>query len=170
MRLLALCLFLVGCASSPDAPLAGGWDSAAPVVQVHRTIGYRVDDSVIPYMGYLLDGASAWRTFGFELVEDVSAERYVRCAEIPGELGHTDGTGIELNCEFLATDLQRQYATPEKDAQRIRFKQEMLAHEFGHYLGLHHVTDPLAVMYGNIQGSETFTAADIAEYERVYGK
>lgn len=132
-------LFLLGCAQAP--------------------VTYRMDPSVEPYASMVLDGAAKWNALGAALVLDDTATRYVRCDNIPRALGHNDDTGIRINCGYMSNSLT--------DETTLRIRQEVFIHEFGHFLGLGHVEDKTAIMYGNMLGTLEFSQADLNEYERV---
>ncbi len=73
--------------------------------------------------------------------------------------------------EFTQGDYQDGSVTIYQFADRDELAL-VLAHEFGHALGLGHVEDPAAVLYYLMDGQDTslvFTDADRAEFERVCG-
>lgn len=154
---LALGLFLVGC--------GGSQTERAPI----RDIGVWVDPSVSQW--HVTQGAAIWENFSARVhladSRETADARFVPVLDgcATGEGAHfvmgwtnTDShvTSIRMDCLALMPDPNLSLMT-------------LSAHEFGHQLGLDHVSDSSALMYGspNIWDAPVLNQSDKAEFCRV---
>lgn len=152
-----LLLSLANCTTEPlNHPLDGGWWHGASLRQDNRIIQFHVTPEIEPFAAYMLDGASAWRSFGVTFETDESSPP-IRCGSLAWLAGWSDASGITMNCQHLKDS----YYT---DAQKRRW----FAYYFGISMGLQQLTDPEAVMGLSDSGTNSFNQNDVNEYYRVF--
>ncbi len=158
MKIL-LVFFLTACSQAPqpqgwlDPALLAGYPSGFN----SPTVTYSVDACLLPFRDQLEEGLDAWRALGATMnVSNLNPDWTVGCDPRPNIANWAGITipsqhSVQLTTDFLTW----------ADLGEIR---EVFAHEFGHSLGLHHVSNPAAVMYAYSSDASHLTADDIIEY------
>ncbi len=157
IKFYCLSLLLLGCAvENTDyvADDAGVYSATYTYPQRIYTINA---DACLGNRGLaLLNRAeSMWSLFNVRF-EHNDQGVHVYCADNDEDwIGQSDKTGIRI---------KNAYMTEHNDDDVV----VVMVHEIAHrLLKMEHVSDPAAIMYFEVNEGYTFTAADIAEFERI---